>query len=220
MDRAALVTTAYDALIDVIAQLDEEMSWLPTACLGWSVGDLVHHCTMDAQRALVALHTPADRAADTDSVDYWRGWGTDPEADDRGRRYNRVRASLYGDWHELRDLHADTSRAAARAGAQADPALVVLTQGHAITVEDLLSTLAVEAAIHHLDLVAHLPDHAAAAGSPLREARRVLDALGPAAFPAEWSDRDVVLVGTGRAIPTAAQREQLGPAGEALPLFS
>jgi hypothetical protein len=94
MDRAALVTTAYDALIDVIAQLDEEMSWLPTACLGWSVGDLVHHCTMDAQRALVALHTPADRAADTDSVDYWRGWGTDPEADDRGRRDNRVRARV------------------------------------------------------------------------------------------------------------------------------
>ena len=34
---------------------------------------------------------------------------------------------------------------------------MVSTQGHALTVDDLASTLVVEATLHHLDLVRHLP---------------------------------------------------------------
>ena len=36
---------------------------------------------------------------------------------------------------------------------RADPAALVATQGHVLTVRDLAQTLVVEAALHHLDLV-------------------------------------------------------------------
>lgn len=72
MDGHDLLRTAYDDLAAALARVDDEQSWAPTGCLGWSVRDLTRHCAADARRALVALHTPADRDADTDSVSYWR----------------------------------------------------------------------------------------------------------------------------------------------------
>ncbi|MCE0448167.1 hypothetical protein LT493_43985 [Streptomyces tricolor] len=53
---------AYEAASAVVARLGDEESWLPTGCTGWAVRDLVFHCLHDAQRGLVALHTPAGRA--------------------------------------------------------------------------------------------------------------------------------------------------------------
>ncbi len=218
MDGTDLLATAYDDLVSLLAQVDDEHSWTATGCLGWSVRDLTFHCLADARRGLVALHTPSERPPSTDSVGYWGSWGV-PEDDDTGRRMGRMQTGAFETWDELRDAHAEGARAAVHAARAADPTAVVATQGHAITADDLLRTLAVEAAIHHLDLVAHLHLPGPSA-DPLSEVRAVLDALAPVAFPDDWTDRDVVLVGTGRAHLTPALRTALGPLADALPLFA
>jgi hypothetical protein len=56
----------------------------------------------------------------------------------------------------LTDGHVETNAAARRFGRQTPPDAVIATQGHALRVDGLLATLAVEAAIHHLDMIVEL----------------------------------------------------------------
>ena len=219
MPGADLVRTTYTDLRDLLAAVDETDSWSPTGAEGWCVRDLTYHCTMDAQRALVALHTPTTRRPDRDAVSYWEGWGADPVGAANGRRWTRVSASMFLDWDQLRGLHAETAAAVVHASVT-DPTTVVETQGHALLVDDLLRTLAVEAAVHHLDLGAHLPELRGPSEPGLGEARRVLDGLAGTPFPAEWDDIRVVMLGTGRATPDAKEILRLGPVAQQLPLFS
>ena len=211
----SLLTESYDALAAVVSQLREDEAWAPTGCVGWSVRDLLWHLHADAVRGLVAAHTPAGRAADCDAVAYWRSWGSDAEADERNRRLTRVEAGLQG-FVPLRDRYLETAAAAARAVAAAPPDEVVATQGHALRVDHLASTLAVEATLHHADLVAHL-DAPGPPATGLDETRRVVEALLDRPLEG-WSGERVALVGTGRAEPTAAERDDL--AGLGIPVFS
>jgi hypothetical protein len=96
----------------------------------------------------------------------------------------------------------------------------VQTQGHVLTVDDLLRTLCVEATIHHLDLIAHLPGAAGPTTAGLGEVRRVLDALLGGAVQIGWSDERYALVATGRAAPTEAEARALGAAADRLPVLS
>jgi hypothetical protein len=175
----------------------------------------VFHLHSDAVRGLVALHTPADRSADTDSVSYWRSWGSDPEGDEETRRFTRLEAGLFS-WSGLSARYVEAASALASGVAAADPALVVATQGHAIAVADLASTLAVEATLHHLDLVSNLPVPGPPAAG-LSEVRRVVEVLAGRDL-AGWPDERVALVGTGRAAPTPAELEDLD--GAAIPVFT
>jgi uncharacterized protein (TIGR03083 family) len=211
----SLLTESYDALAAVVSRLREDDAWAPTGCVGWSVRDLLWHLHADAMRGLVAAHTPAGRAADCDAVAYWRSWGSDPSADEHDRRLTRVEAGLH-DFAALRDRYLETAAATARAVAAASPDEVVVTQGHALRVDHLASTLAVEATLHHADLVAHLEAPGPCAAG-LDEARRVVDALLGRSLEG-WPSERVALVGTGRAEPTAAERDDL--AGLAIPVFS
>lgn len=213
MSRAS--TASYAALIEVVAGIEDSDAWTPTGCLGWTVRDLVFHLHADAVRGLVAIHTPAGRSADCDAVSYWRAWGSDPVADDEGRRLTRLEAGVFS-WAGLRARYVEAARATSLALDDADPDLVVATQGHAITVEDLASTLAVEATLHHLDLV----DQLSAAGPSLdglREVRRVVEALLERNLDG-WPDERVALVTTGRTEPSAVERQQL--AGAKVPVFT
>ena len=128
----------------------------------------------------------------------------------------RALESVPWSWPALRDRYVEAARAAARALDAADPAAVVATQGHALTVADLTSTLVVEATLHHLDLVASLD----APGPPaegLAEVRRVVEALLGRDLRG-WDDDRVALVGTGRATATAAELGDL--AGATVPVFT
>jgi hypothetical protein len=87
-----------------------------------------------------------------------------------------------------------------------------------LTGADLLSTLTVEAAVHHLDLVLRL-DRPGPAAAPLAEVRRVLDGLLGRALPAGWDDVTAARRGTGREPLTADDRTELGDAAGAFPLF-
>jgi uncharacterized protein (TIGR03083 family) len=213
----SVLADAYAALAATVAAVGDDDAWTPTGCRGWCVRDLVHHLHADAARALVAVHSPAAGAADCDSVAYWRGWGVDPARDELTRRATRIEAGLRS-WPALRDSYLEVTAAATRAVAQAVPTAVVSTQGHALAVVDLASTLSVEATLHHFDLVAHLqlPPPSPAG---LREVRRVVEALLEHPLPS-WEDQRVALVGTGRAAPTAEESDDLGAAVDRLPVFS
>ena len=210
-----LLAEAYDALAGVVGGLTEDDAWAPTGCTGWTVRDLLWHLRADAVRGLVAAHTPAGRPADCDGVGYWRAWGSDPDADEHNRRMTRVEAGLH-DFDDLRARHLEAAAAAVRALAALPGDEVVATQGHALRVADLASTLAVEATLHHADLVAHL-DAPGPAAAGLAEVRRVIEALLGSDLQG-WSDERVALVGTGRAVPSPDEHRDL--AGLSVPVFS
>jgi hypothetical protein len=209
---------AYTGLLAVTDALDDEAGWRPTGCAGWAVRDLVHHLTLDAQRALVAFGTPAPGPADTDAVDYWRAWQPGTSGADAMRRNTRVLASVWTSVRPLADWYGETARAVLTHAARLEAGAVVATQGRALTVDDLLRTLAVEAAVHHLDLVAEL-DAPGPGPAALAAVRRTLDGLLGAPAPAGWAGARYALLGTGRAEPTPDERAALGERAALLPLF-
>ncbi|MFF0187573.1 maleylpyruvate isomerase N-terminal domain-containing protein [Streptomyces sp. NPDC005244] len=210
---------AYEAFAAVVTGLDDEESWLPTGCVGWAVRDLVFHCLADAQRGLVALHTPSGGPADRDAVTYWQDWRPDSVGAANGRRWARVSASMFLHFDQLRDLYLETAAGTVTAAAEADPERHVATQGHVLTAGDLMTTLAVEATIHHLDLTTRLPAAPGPSPSALSSVRSTLDGLLGRAVPLAWNDEYYARAATGRVPLTEAERQALGTDAARLPLF-
>jgi len=217
---ADLLRDAYSAFGRAVQTLDEDQSWVTTGCQGWVVRDLTYHCLADAQRGLVALHSPSHTPADRDAVSYWRDWAPNQEGAAQGRRFTRVGASMFLIWGQLRDLYLETSAAVIDAAQSTSAKQLVATQRHVLTADDLLRTLCVEATIHHLDLVVDLPGCEGPAGSALGEVRRVLDGLVGQQIATEWADERYARVATGRGRLTAEETFELGPLALRFPLFS
>ena len=217
MNAVDLLACAYRPLIALADDLDDLRGWLPTLLPGWCVRDLVFHLAADCQRALVALATPADGAPDTDEISYWSHWQPGTEYAQAGLRGTRIIASAWTSVRGPAGLHAETARAVLVAAGRVQPGDVVATQGHRLTVASLLRTLAVEAAVHHLDLAPVLPEPPVA--EALAEVRHVLDGLLGEPAPSSWDDARYAQVGTGRAELNVAEREQLGPLADRFPLF-
>jgi hypothetical protein len=93
------------------------------------------------------------------------------------------------------------------------------TQGHVLTLPSFLATLVVEAAVHHLDLVGHLPGRPGPGARPLRLVRSTLDGLLGGAPATGWDDETYALVGTGRLPLGDADRAALGPLADRFPVF-
>jgi hypothetical protein len=214
----SLLSTAYRDLSAVLSSLTVEEGWEPTGCAGWTPVDLGFHLLSDARRALVALHTPAEGPADTTAVDYWTAWRPPVPGDEEELWSTRIAASVHGGLRGIAARYAETSAAAVVAAGRADPDGLVGTQGRVLTVADFLSTLVVEAAVHHLDLVVRL-DRPGPAAEPLAEVRRVLEGLLGAPLPASWDDVTAARRGTGREPLTADDRAELGDRVSAFPLF-
>ena len=213
-----LLTIAFRDVSAVLTALRREEAWEPTGCAGWSVVDLGFHMLSDARRALVALNTPADGPPDTDAVDYWRAWRPPEPGDEAELWSTRIAASVHGGLPGISGRYAETSAAATVAAGRVGPGDLIGTQGRVLTVADFLSTLTVEAAVHHLDLVERLDRPGPAAG-PLGEVRRVLEGLHGARLPARWDDATAARRGTGREPLTAEDRAELGGSAAAFPLF-
>jgi hypothetical protein len=96
----------------------------------------------------------------------------------------------------------------------------VTTQGHVLTVTSFAATLAVEAAVHYLDLTVALPGAPAPDPASLALVRRALGGLLGAPLPASWDDVTAALKGTGREPLTEADRQALGPLAARFPLFA
>jgi uncharacterized protein (TIGR03083 family) len=194
-----LLAELWGRVTATVAALDEAAYDAPTRAAGWSVRDLLFHQLLDARRALVALASPTGAAADVDAVSYWAPFR--PSAGDGGRAHAafvRAAAAAYSTGAELAGEWRETSQAAVRAARAADPGARVETQGHVITVADLVSTLVVESTVHLLDLTVGLPDAPAPPPAALRHTRGVLEASYGGPLPAAWDDTEAVLRGTGR----------------------
>ncbi|MGY1660025.1 maleylpyruvate isomerase N-terminal domain-containing protein [Geodermatophilus sp. SYSU D00705] len=218
-DPVDLLRTAYTDLAEEVRHLTAAgRAWTPTGCTGWVVGDLAWHLLADARRALVALNSPTGGPADTDAVSYWRGWRPPGPGDEVELRRTRAVASLMAPSADLGELYAETAAAVVVAAGRVAPTDRVCTQGQVLTAGELLSTLVVEAAVHHLDLVLHL-DRPGPAAAPLAEVRRVLEGLLGGPLPAAWDDATAARRGTGREPLDAADRAALGTAADRFPLF-
>ncbi|MBN1091588.1 maleylpyruvate isomerase N-terminal domain-containing protein [Blastococcus sp. TML/M2B] len=218
-DRLDLLRTAYADLAGLLHDLAADgEAWAPTGCRGWAVHDLAFHLLGDARRALVGLATPAPGPADRDAVTYWGAWSPPEPGDDEALRRTRAVASTAVDFPDLVEDYAEVAAAVLVAAGRVPAGELVRTQGWVMEVEDLLATLVVEAAVHHLDLVAHL-DRPGPGPGPLAEVRRVLEGLLDGSLPSRWDDVTAARRGTGREPLTDEDRAELGVRAGAFPLF-
>lgn len=217
-DSMSELQVAYGDLTLLVRSISEHDAWLPTGCTGWSVRDLILHLLSDAQRGLVALYTPTEDPPDRDAVSYWVDAPSGDDAEYREVRAVRTIASTYG-LRALTRQYTETSMAVLALAERTDPHSVFLTQEKALRVDDLLATLAVEAAVHHLDLVANLDASGPAAG-PLALVRRTLDGLLGHPVQVDWDDVTYAQAATGRRALTVEEATLLGHDASRLPLLS
>lgn len=200
-----------------VAELPDEHFAQPSGCTGWLVRDLVCHLIIDAQDVLITLVTPADTEPTRDAVTYWEVARTPPTGDGPFDALIVRLAAAYEEPWMLKFHFGDVAAAAGRAAELADPALRVSTRDEVLTAGDYLRAYVLEWTLHHLDLIAHLPDVAGPSAEALAQSRLLLEKIAGAAFPASFSDKDALLVGTGRRAPTDAETAQLGELAKQLP---
>lgn len=226
LDRGAVedaLQGVYQNITTVADGLGDADLMRPSRCAGWAVADVLYHQLLDARRALRTFASPSAGPPDVDDVEYWRAYAPDGEYAPGGTeaaehaRHVRIVASAYPpgtlawEWRE-------TAAAACRA-ARACPHEAVTTQGHVLATADFIATLAVEAAVHYLDLTAGRPAAPPPDAASLALVRRVLDGLLGTPVPGGWDDRTYALKGTGRKEITADDRSALGALADRLPLF-
>jgi len=233
----------YAAVTAAVAHLPEEAFDRPTRCDGWSVRDVLFHMLLDPQRSLVAFASTTAAEPTTDFVSYWRPYRPGTAGAARTAEYVRRGSAAYlrvsdlvEDWRETSEAALRAAAAAQMAGwarsqvvartarrhareASAPVAARVRTQGLVIAVPDLLATLTVEAALHHLDITVNLPDPPAVPAAALEVVRLTLDGLLGAPLPATWDGRTCALKGTGRTALDGDDRHRLGPLSDRFPLL-
>ncbi len=204
-----------------VADIPDDDFERPSGCSGWLVRDVVCHLVIAAQDVLITLVTPAESEPTVDAVTYWSLVELPTGEDPLDALIPRL-AAAYGEPRWLKFHFDDVGSAAGRAAGLADPALRVSTRDEVLTVADYLSAYVLEWTLHHLDLIAHLPSAADPPAETLAAARASLEkiaaSLFPASFPASFSDKDVLLIGTGRRTPTDAEKAALGDLAAKLPL--
>ncbi len=211
-----LFSRSWAALRTAVAELSDDDFARPSGCTGWLVRDLVCHLVIGAQDVLITLATPATTEPTRDAVTYWKV--VEPPTGDDPLDALTVRlAAAYEEPWLLRFHLDDVGSAAGRAAGLADPAGRVGTQGQVLTAGDYLRAYVLEWTLHHLDLIAHLPDAAEPPAEGLARSRELLEGIVGAEFPRSFTDKDVLLVGTGRRAPTEAEKAALGESAARLP---
>ncbi|MEV6642227.1 maleylpyruvate isomerase N-terminal domain-containing protein [Amycolatopsis sp. NPDC051371] len=212
-----LFSRTWAALRAAVASLPDEDFAKPSGCRGWLIRDLACHLVIDAQDVLITLVTPASSAVTHDAITYWAVADTLPSGDDPLDALIVRLAAAYEDPALLKFHLDDVGAAAGRAAGLADPGTRVSTQDMVLTAGDYLSAYVLEWTLHHLDLVAHVPSAASPPPEGLARTREMLEKIAGTAFPASFSDEDVLLVATGRRAPSDAEREALGELAARLP---
>ena len=136
---------AYTGVGDLTASLSRQDLLAFSRCHGWVVADVLFHLLCDAQRALVALASPAPGPPDRDFVTYWPGFAAEPHDPVPSAWWVRRFTGAFLDGTGVVALWQETAPAAVRAAGRADPDGHVTTQGHVLAIPDFLATLATEA---------------------------------------------------------------------------
>jgi uncharacterized protein (TIGR03083 family) len=213
-----LFSRSWAALRTAVAEIPDEDFEQPSGCAGWLVRDLVCHLVIDAQDVLITLVTPAGTEPTRDAVTYWEVSRTPPTGEDPLDALIVRLAAAYEDPGLLKFHLDDVGSAAGRAGELADPGIRVGTKDQVLTTGDYLSAYVLEWTLHHLDLIAHLPGKADPPAEGLAYSREMLAKIAGAAFPESLSDKDALLIGTGRRVATDAEKAELGELAAKLPL--
>lgn len=203
-------------LAEAMSGLDESEFDRPTACVPWTVRDLLAHVCLGAGRLLTMLAQPAPLRAEVDAAGYFGrekfASGTDAARIDSAQRA----AAQATSGHALAAELARSWRAVDAALAVVPPDRVVRTRhGDAMTVDDFLVTRVVELGVHGLDLAVALgrapwlSDQAAAVIADLLSAGRERAIRGPL----RWDRRTFIEKATGRAGITDGERTELGRLG-------
>lgn len=216
MPKVDHFSRSWTALLAAVAGLPDEDFARPSGCAGWLVRDLVCHLVIDAQDVLITLVTPADGEPTVDAATYWK-LVEPPTGDDPLDALVPRLAAAYEEPRLLTFHLDDVGSAAGRAARLADPAARVGTQDEVLTVGDYLAAYVIEWTLHHLDLIAHLPQGPEPPAESLAAARALLERIAGSPFPASFSDRDALLVGTGRRAPTGAELAELGDLAARVP---
>lgn len=201
-----------------VAELPDDAFAQPSGCTGWLVRDLVCHLVVDAQDVLITLVTPAEAEPTRDALTYWDVSATPPTGEDPLDALTVRLAAAYEEPWLLKFHLDDVGAAAGRAAGLADPDARVSTRDEVLTTGDYLTTYVMEWTLHHLDLIAHLPDVAGPPAQGLARSREMLEQLVGTAFPPSFSDADALRVGTGRRAATEAEKSELGDLAKKLPL--
>ncbi|MFD9486311.1 maleylpyruvate isomerase N-terminal domain-containing protein [Streptomyces sp. NPDC059991] len=212
-----LFSHSWTALRTAVAELPDKDFEQPSGCTGWLVRDLVCHLVIDAQDVLITLVTPADTEPTVNAVTYWNVEDRPPTGEDPLDALTVRLAAAYEEPRLLKFHLDDVGSAAGRAAELADPGARVGTRDVVLTVGDYLSAYVLEWTLHHLDLIAYLPDAAEPPVQGLAHSRATLEEIAGAAFPASFTDKDALLVGTGRRAPTEAEKTGLGELAAKLP---
>jgi uncharacterized protein (TIGR03083 family) len=218
----------YGGVTALVSGLSDPDFDRPTRCEGLTVGALLFHLLMDAQRALMAFATPTDPPPDRDFVTYWRDFpppertrSTDADTDPHVRFVLRAVTAYAHPADGLVHHWRDTAEAAARAADAAPATGFVGTQGHVLAVPDFIATLVFEAAIHQLDLALELPTAAGPPGQALDVVVATLDGLlgADARALTGWDATTYALKGTGRTPLDPDETDALGEFALRIPLL-
>ncbi|WP_158850982.1 maleylpyruvate isomerase N-terminal domain-containing protein [Saccharothrix deserti] len=212
-----LFSRSWTALRTAVAEVPDEDFARPSGCAGWLVRDLVCHLVIDAQDVLITLATPTETEPTRDAVTYWEVTRTPPTGDDPLDALTVRLAAAYEEPRLLKSHLDDIGSAAGRAAELADPAVRIGTRDQVLTAGDYLTAYVLEWTLHHLDLIAHLPDAAEPPAEGLARSREMLEKIAGTAFPESFSDKDALLIGTGRRAPTDAEKAELGEPAAKLP---
>jgi len=213
-----LFSQCWTALRTAVAELPDASFGQPSGCTGWLVRELVCHLVIDAQDVLITLVTPADTEPTRNAVTYWNVAET-PAIDDPLAKLIVRLANAYEEPWLLKFHLDDLGSAAGRAAEMCDPALAVRTRDEVLTAGDYLSAYVLEWTLHHLDLIAYLPDVADPPAQGLVASRRMLEIIAGSAIPESFSDKDALLIGTGRRRPTEQESAHLGSLAAKLPVI-
>ncbi|MGW0811845.1 maleylpyruvate isomerase N-terminal domain-containing protein [Streptomyces viridiviolaceus] len=212
-----LFSRSWAALRTAVAELADEDFTRPSGCTGWLVRDLVCHLIIDAQDVLITLVTPATTEPTRDAVTYWDIVEA-PAGDDPLDALTVRLAAAYEEPRLLKFHLDDVGSAAGRAAELADPEARVSTREEVLTAGDYLTAYVLEWTLHHLDLIAYLPDAAQPPADGLARSRELLEKITGAAFPPSFSDQDALLMGTGRRAPAETETAELGELAARLPI--
>lgn len=198
-----------DGFLAAVQGLDDYALLRHSRCHGWTRLDVVTHVVAGWHEMLCGLVTQVDEPPTVDAASYWTAFAEEVSSEDpvevlmAQRRRSCVYARPASACVQLAELAE-----AVRAGATALPDRHCRWQGQVFLPGDYLAIWAVENVVHHLDLDldGQVPARA------LALARDTIEALAGMALPGSWSDRDAVLIGTGRAavpLPAGALAQRL-----------
>jgi len=162
--------------------------------------------------------TPVDEKPPRNALTYWEVAETPPTGDDPLDTLIVRLAAAYEEPRLLKFHFDDVGSAAGRAAELVDSDLRVSTRGEVLTAGDYLSAYVLEWTLHHLDLIACLPDAAKPSTEGLAGSRHLFETIAGATFPVSLSDDDTLLVGAGRRSPNDTENADLGELAAKLPM--